>query len=600
LLKRARWAVAPLAAALLLPSAAPAAITPTRDAVALANAVAVDSSVVTGATFPTIADPGSPPDPSFNPAALSDTPLGGFPRNGSTYAILSTGDATLADKPNDSGSAGVDLGMGPATAGRGDKAQDVLVWQINLNVPSNANCLVVRFRFLSEEFPEFVGSAFNDAFIAELDKSTWITTGDEAAAVNAPDNFAYDEKGNPVTVNATGVSTATAENAAGTTFDGATRRLAAAKAVSPGSHTLFLSIFDQADGILDSAALVDDLQLINADPARCTSGAFFDDAAPVASVGGDIAAAPEPLVTDGKATNDDTPTFGGKAGTTLNDDPEITGTIYSAASVRAVAVNGTAVQTKKAKVGADGSWILTADTLPEGSYVFQASQGSSNGQTTVTDPVRFTVDKTAPKPGVGTVGFGNKTRDTTPLLTGALGTAGGDAAAAVVRLYAGKTAAGAPVQTLAATVAGGAWNATVPAALKDGTYTAVVEQADAAGNLGKGSAAFDVTTANPIGKVALAKKLTSAKAAKGLKGSLAFAFPGKVTYALTAKVGKKTLKLGTVSKTLAQPGKAAFNLKPKKSVAAQLKRSRGKLTLKTSFVDDQGRRYSRTQKVSFR
>jgi hypothetical protein len=594
---------APIAAALLLPSAAHAAITPARsdaEALALAKAVAVDPSIVTAATFSTIADPLPAPDDTISPAGLSDTPLGGFPRNGSSYAILSTGDATLADDPNDSEGSGVDLQTGPNHGGRGDKAQDVLTWNITLNAPANTNCLVVRFRFLSEEFPEFVGSAFNDAFVAELDKTTWATTGDAGAAVNAPDNFAYDEKGNPVTVNATGVSTATAENAAGTTFDGATRRLAAAKAVSPGAHTLYLSIFDQGDGILDSAALVDDLQFVNADPARCTSGAFFDDAPPAASVGGDVQGAPEPLVTDGKVSNDDTPTFGGKAGTTLNDDPEITGTIFSAASVRAVAVNGTAVQSKKAKVGADGTWILTADALPEGSYVFQASQGSSNGQTTVTDPVRFTIDKTAPKPGVGAVGFGGRTRDTTPQLTGVLGTAGGDAAAVAVKLYAGKAAAGAPLQTLAGTVAGGTWNATVPAALKDGTYTAVVEQADGAGNLGTGSGTFAVTTANPIGKVALAKKLTRAKAAKGLKGSLKFAFPGKVTYALTAKVGGKTLKVGTVSRTLKQPGKASFDLKPKKSVAAKLKRSRGTLALKTSFVDDQGRKYSRTQKVSFR
>ncbi|WP_442940262.1 hypothetical protein [Nocardioides sp. B-3] len=35
------------------------------------------------------------------------------------------------------------------------------------------NCMVgMDFRFLSEEFPEYVGSSFNDAFIAEMDAST--------------------------------------------------------------------------------------------------------------------------------------------------------------------------------------------------------------------------------------------------------------------------------------------------------------------------------------------------------------------------------------------------------------------------------------------
>jgi len=47
-------------------------------------------------------------------------------------------------------------------------ARDVTIWRIRVKVPKGANCLSFRFEFLSEEFPEFVGSEYNDAFIAEL------------------------------------------------------------------------------------------------------------------------------------------------------------------------------------------------------------------------------------------------------------------------------------------------------------------------------------------------------------------------------------------------------------------------------------------------
>ena len=118
------------------------------------------------------------------------------------------------------------------------------------------NCLTFDFQFYSEEFPEFVGGTVNDAFIAELDTSTWTTS---ASAIALPDNFAFDPNGDPISINATGATTMSAASAAGTTYDGATPLLSASRQVSPGPHSLFLSIFDQGDNILDSATLIDRL-----------------------------------------------------------------------------------------------------------------------------------------------------------------------------------------------------------------------------------------------------------------------------------------------------------------------------------------------------
>jgi hypothetical protein len=62
--------------------------------------------------------------------------------------------------------------------------------------------------------------------------------------------------------------------AAGTTYDGATALLTAATPVSPGAHTLYLSIFDQGDTAWDSAAFVDNLRIgFAANPQDCAQGA---------------------------------------------------------------------------------------------------------------------------------------------------------------------------------------------------------------------------------------------------------------------------------------------------------------------------------------
>jgi hypothetical protein len=592
-----RSALALLVALAAAPSTAQAAITPKRtdaEALELAQAIAREPSVVTSSTFSTIAPPGIDQDP----AALSDVPLATFPRNGSTYAILSTGDAKLADHPNDAADSGVNLGEPPGPT-RGPSAYDPLTWNIGLDVPAGRNCLIVRFRLLSEEFPEYLNMGFRDGFLAELDHSTWTTSADSAAPPSAPDNFAFDQQHDPITIKTAGLTAATADNAAGTTYDGATRRLAAATPVTPGPHTLFLSVFDEGDGVYDSAVLVDDLQLRAADPGRCATGSFADDAAP-ALANGSPAGSPEPLVADGQITNDETPAFGGTAGTSLNDDGQVTGTIYAAASLRAAALSGEAVQTKKVAVSGDGSWTYIADALPEGSYAFQATQASGNGLSAAADPVRFTIDRTPPAPAVAVVGHADKTRDTTPAISGAVGTASGDAPAITVRVYAGRAATGNPLQTFTGSASGGQWSVTVPAALRDGTYTAVVEQADVAGNTGTASRTFAVTTGNPIRKVALPARLTRGRAANGLKGGLRFDFPGRVVFTLSARVRSTTLRIGTSIVALAEPGLARFAIRPTRTTAALLRRSRGYLALKIRFTDEFGRRYSRTQVARFR
>jgi hypothetical protein len=244
--------------ALFTAGAANAAVTPvTNDATGasqVAAAMATPSANVVAAGF-TMSHPSAPAN------GVADAPLGGFPTHGTTFGILTTGNVALADDANTSDESGLDQNGGSRFDGthlRGDTDFDVTVMDVDLLVQPGANCLTFDFKFFSEEYPEWVGTEFNDAFIAELDASTWTTSG---STITAPNNFAFDPANNVISINAAGVTSMTAGNAAGTTYDGATPRLSASTQVTPGAHVLYLSIFDQGDQIFDSAVFLDNLRV---------------------------------------------------------------------------------------------------------------------------------------------------------------------------------------------------------------------------------------------------------------------------------------------------------------------------------------------------
>jgi hypothetical protein len=204
--------------------------------------------------------------PGGQPVAIGDKPLSGFPRKGGSFAILSTGCALFADNPNSSPSLGCRNG-GVKTRG----ARDVIIWRIRVNVPQGANCLSFRFKFLSDEYPEWVGSEYNDALIAEVGRSPgWDASGNRDPSITAPRNFATTRDGNLVSVNGTGVARVTRKAAKGTTYDAATGKLRASTRVKPGNRLLYISLFDQGDRQYDSAVFIDRLLVRKA--AKCRSG----------------------------------------------------------------------------------------------------------------------------------------------------------------------------------------------------------------------------------------------------------------------------------------------------------------------------------------
>lgn len=187
---------------------------------------------------------GLPPDATVSvtgaPAMLilSDSSLAGFSTEVSpAYLVLSNGVASDITGPDTSGSQGTDIGIeGPVN--------DTVIVTFSFTVPQGFSSLSFSFSFLSEEFPEFVGSPFNDFF---------------SVTVNGTE-VALDTSGNPITVNNDFFSDTLVPT--GTFFDGQTPPLQITTPVTAGSQVeLIMSLGDVGDGIYDSAAFIGDFNL---------------------------------------------------------------------------------------------------------------------------------------------------------------------------------------------------------------------------------------------------------------------------------------------------------------------------------------------------
>ena len=198
---------------------------------------------------------------------IGDAPLGTyFPTSGNTFAILSTGLASSADAPNLEPSLSGILGGLDNSDGT-----DMVQLALDITIPANANCLGFDFAFYSEEFPEFVGSPFNDTFTAEIGGTDLSIITDVLGFPNvvAPLNFAFGAVGEIMSVNtAFGVVSPTLS-----TYDGMTPLLRATTPVTPSSTTqVVFTVQDLGDSIYDSAVFIDNF-FVSGD--QCQTGTGF-------------------------------------------------------------------------------------------------------------------------------------------------------------------------------------------------------------------------------------------------------------------------------------------------------------------------------------
>lgn len=170
------------------------------------------------------------------------------PTEGTTFAMISSGNAQPAAFPNGwsgtpSNFLSIDNGNPGGTSPQGGTAYDIATLHLALTAPVWACSFSFDFRFMSEEYPEYVGSQFNDWFSAELNGV----------------NFAYDGVGNEITINNNFFNPAITPT--GTVFDGTTVLLNAASPVTGGAaFTLDLIVGDVSDAIYDSAVFLDNFQ----------------------------------------------------------------------------------------------------------------------------------------------------------------------------------------------------------------------------------------------------------------------------------------------------------------------------------------------------
>jgi len=119
-------------------------------------------------------------------------------------------------------------------------------------VPPEASSLRFHFLFLSREYPEWVNSAYNDGFEVQV----------EGPAYSGP--VALDGEGSVITVNSPEFLAGPPPDyllGSGFDKDGSTGWLrAAVPVVGSEELTLRFSIYDVADGVWDSAVLLDGLQ----------------------------------------------------------------------------------------------------------------------------------------------------------------------------------------------------------------------------------------------------------------------------------------------------------------------------------------------------
>jgi hypothetical protein len=217
------------------------------------------------------------------------------PRAGANFALLSSGVAvdemgTGYVNPQQ----GTDLGNTginplPNLAGTSDpncmsssdqtNVHDYTELTLQLHAPTNVQSFSFDFQFFSGEYPNYVCTQYNDEFLAIVQSSKTYTT---------PTNISFDMQKNPITVNAGFFTVCTNSTKPqtmhcmhppsdnnGTGYEttgspipipgdvpgGSTGWLTTTAPIAPGEDvTLRFVIFDEGDGVLDSAVLLDNFQ----------------------------------------------------------------------------------------------------------------------------------------------------------------------------------------------------------------------------------------------------------------------------------------------------------------------------------------------------
>lgn len=233
----------------------------TATAEGLAAAMDIEPSAIVSATLGA-----SDPQGGF----VFTSPLSKFPTSGDSFAAISTGRAADAALTNNEPDLSTELeGL------KNSEGNDLFQLTLTLRVPPGKTYWAVDWKFLSEEFQEFVGSEFNDAFFIETPTSNIIISGN---IPSSPTNVAFDSGGERVSVNTTGVKGMNPKKADGTTYDGGTSIVSTFARIPSGATeiTIIFSITDLGDSVFDTTVFLDNFRFLDKSPVptnlRATPG----------------------------------------------------------------------------------------------------------------------------------------------------------------------------------------------------------------------------------------------------------------------------------------------------------------------------------------
>ncbi|MBK5227445.1 MAG: choice-of-anchor L domain-containing protein [Actinobacteria bacterium] len=240
-----------------------AAVDGSRDPMVVAQAAAADPGGVLDAF---LESDGTGTTSSAAVMAFTGDDHNGFPTgDDDAFMGLATGDAAFMNDGDQTYFASGYLG-GMFT----NRGTDLAGMTMEFTIPEGTGpvCFVVDLKFLSEEFPEYVGSSYNDFVAGRINDTAPPTIADDNTPV-APGNFLRDGEGAPLTVNNN--YNVNAGNADQTVYDGASPILQARTEVPDGdSFTFSLWIADVGDSNFDSAVFVNNARVLRT--SNCESG----------------------------------------------------------------------------------------------------------------------------------------------------------------------------------------------------------------------------------------------------------------------------------------------------------------------------------------
>jgi hypothetical protein len=253
------------------------------------------SAVIGKANYPS--DPRSVNEKQYGVKTIFGEDVSNLPIFGDNMTILSSGRARDANDidPTEGNSYEYEMGNPPVDfvfphggslpvtkegCVSGNGANDSVLLQVKLKVPSFARSFSFDFRFFSQEYWEYTCTAYNDFFITMLD-SSW-TPEDGGTPIPEDKNISFDSAGNYISVNSDQFFTVcnpktcvnsgavytcpdgiAALNGTGypATNAGATRWLTTTAPVVPGEIiTLRFIIWDTTDRNVDSLVLLDNFR----------------------------------------------------------------------------------------------------------------------------------------------------------------------------------------------------------------------------------------------------------------------------------------------------------------------------------------------------